>query len=102
MSVAGGPSQPLPGRWIAMLATLVTAFMNLIDVAIVNVALSSLADAFGANDSQIEWVVAVYILTFAMLLRPSGRLGDVVGRRRMFIWVSWSLPSARPFVGLPP
>lgn len=90
MSAAGAPSQPqsqpLPGRWIAMAALLVAAFMNLIDVTIVNVALPSLADAFGANDSQIEWVVAVYILTFALLLLPSGRLGDVIGRRRMFIW----------------
>jgi EmrB/QacA subfamily drug resistance transporter len=75
----------LPGRWIAMTALLVAAFMNLIDVTIVNVAIPSLADAFGATDSQIEWVVAVYILVFALLLLPMGRLGDVVGRRRMFV-----------------
>ena len=75
----------LPGRWIAMSALLVASFMNLIDVTIVNVALPSMQTAFGATDSQIEWVVAVYILTFALLLLPAGRLGDVIGRRRMFV-----------------
>lgn len=76
---------PLPGRWIAMTALLMAGFMNLIDVSIVNVALPSLQEAFDANNSQIEWVVAIYILTFALFLLPAGRLGDVVGRRRMFI-----------------
>jgi EmrB/QacA subfamily drug resistance transporter len=76
---------PLAGRWFAMAALLVAGFMNLIDVTIVNVAIPSLQDAFGATDSQIEWVVAIYILTFALLLLPMGRLGDRVGRRRMFI-----------------
>ncbi len=75
----------LPGRWIAMGAILIASFMNLIDVTIVNVAIPSLQSAFAATDSQIEWVVAVYILTFALLLLPMGRLGDVIGRRRMFI-----------------
>ncbi len=77
--------EPLAGRWIAMAALLVAGFMNLIDVTIVNVAIPSLQRAFNATDSQIEWVVAIYILTFALLLLPMGRLGDVVGRRRMFI-----------------
>ncbi|SEM69584.1 drug resistance transporter, EmrB/QacA subfamily [Loktanella fryxellensis] len=76
---------PLAGRWIAMAALLVAGFINLIDVTIVNVAIPSLQQAFGATDSQIEWVVAIYILTFALFLLPMGRLGDVVGRRRMFI-----------------
>ncbi|WP_093992959.1 MFS transporter [Flavimaricola marinus] len=84
MSVVTEPA-PLKGRWVAMFALLISAFMNLIDVTIVNVAIPSLADAFGATDSQIEWVVAVYILVYALLLLPMGRLGDVIGRRRMFV-----------------
>ena len=82
---ASEPFTPVPGRWIAMIILLVAQFMNLIDVTIVNVALPSLQTAFGATSSQIEWVVAGYILFFALLLLPSGRLGDIVGRRRMFI-----------------
>lgn len=76
---------PVAGRWIAMSILLVANFMNLIDVTIVNVALPSLQEAFGATSSQIEWVVAVYILSFALLLLPAGRLGDILGRRRMFL-----------------
>lgn len=76
---------PVPGRWIAMIILLVAQFMNLMDVTIVNVALPSLQTAFSATSSQIEWVVAGYILCFALLLLPAGRLGDIVGRRRMFL-----------------
>lgn len=88
-SDATAPEAPEPvvkGRWIAMAVLLIASFMNLIDVTIVNVALPSLQRAFGATSSQIEWVVAVYILVFALGLLPAGRLGDILGRRRMFVW----------------
>lgn len=81
---AGAP-EPHPGRWIAMAVLLVSGFMNLIDVSIVNVALPSMQAALGASDSQIEWVVAAYILVFALGLLPFGRAGDIHGRRRVFI-----------------
>ena len=68
-----------------MAVLLIAGFMNLIDVTIVNVALPSLQAAFGATSSQIEWVIAAYILVYALCLLPSGRLGDIVGRRRMFL-----------------
>ena len=68
-----------------MASLLLAGFMNLIDITIVNVAIPSLQDAFDATDSQIEWVVAAYIMAFALCLIPAGRLGDVVGRRRMFV-----------------
>lgn len=80
------PGTGLQGRWIAMAVLLIAGFMNLIDVTIVNVALPSLQKAFGATSSQIEWVVAGYILVFALGLLPAGRLGDILGRRRMFVW----------------
>jgi len=83
-SQAADPA-PVAGRWIAMTILLVAQLMNRIDVTIVNVALPSLQTAFGATSSQIEWVVAAYILFFALLLLPCGRLGDIVGRRQMFI-----------------
>ena len=79
------PFEVMPGRWIAMAVLLIASFMNLIDVTIVNVALPSMQTAFGATSSQIEWVVAAYILFFALFLLPAGRLGDIVGRRQMFI-----------------
>lgn len=79
------PDAPMPGRWIAMASLLLAGFMNLVDITIVNVAIPSLQQAFGATDSQIEWVVAAYIMAFALCLIPAGRLGDVIGRRRTFV-----------------
>lgn len=80
------PAEPHPRRWIALVILLLAAFMNLIDITIVNVALPKLQAGLGASNSQIEWVVAVYILAFALGLLPFGRLGDVVGRKRMFLF----------------
>lgn len=71
--------------WPAMVTILIANFMNLIDVTIVNVALPSLQKGLGATASQIEWVVAGYILIFALGLLPMGRLGDIVGRKRLFL-----------------
>lgn len=76
---------PLEGRWIALSVLLIANFMNLMDVTIVNVSLPSLRRELGATPSDIEWVVAAYILTFALGLLPFGRLGDMIGRRTMFL-----------------
>jgi EmrB/QacA subfamily drug resistance transporter len=74
-----------PQRWPAMWTLLLAGFMNLIDITIVNVALPRLQTSLGATSTEIEWVVAAYILAFALGLLPFGRLGDIVGRRRMFL-----------------
>lgn len=74
-----------PRRWVAMTVLLIASFMNLIDVTIVNVALPSLQKGLGASAEQIEWVIAAYVLAFALGLLPFGRLGDIVGRTRMFL-----------------
>ena len=81
--IAAAP--PDPRRWLALGILLIANFMNLIDVTIVNVALPSMRDNLGASDAQIEWVVAAYVLAFALGLLPFGRLGDIVGRSRMFL-----------------
>jgi len=72
-------------RWLALFILLLAGFMNLIDTTIVNVALPRLQAVFGATSSQIEWVAAAYVLAFALGLLPFGRLGDTVGRKRMFL-----------------
>jgi EmrB/QacA subfamily drug resistance transporter len=59
-------------------------FMVILDVFIVNVAAPSLRADLGASDSDLQWVVAAYLLTYALSLITGGRLGDVFGRRRMF------------------
>lgn len=74
-----------PKRWVAMAVLLAATFMNLIDVTIVNVALPSMQANLGASPTQIEWVSAAYIMAFAVSLLPFGRLGDILGRTRMFL-----------------
>lgn len=79
------PAAPDPRRWLALAVLLMAAFMNLMDVTIVNVALPSMQSNLGADSSQIEWVVAAYVLAFAFGLLPFGRLGDILGRRGVFL-----------------
>ena len=62
------------------------AFMNLLDATIVNLALPAIQENLSASETQLQWVLVVYILTFAAGLLPFGRFGDVFGRDRMFAW----------------
>ena len=71
-------------RWAALPILLAGAFVVVLDFFIVNVALPSIATDLGASESALEWVVAGYGLTFAVFLVTAGRLGDDLGRRRMF------------------
>ncbi len=73
------------GRRGAFVVILVAGFMSLLDVSIVNVALPSIQQGLGAGESEIQWIVAGYALTFGLLLVGSGRGGDLFGRRRLFI-----------------
>jgi len=59
--------------------------MSLLDVSIVNVALPSIQKGLGASSSDLQWVVSGYALTFGLVLVGAGRLGDVRGRRTMFL-----------------
>jgi EmrB/QacA subfamily drug resistance transporter len=97
-----GESELLPGRWIAMVVMLMAGFMNLIDVTIVNVAIPSLQTSLGASDAGIEWVVAAYIMAFALGLLPFGRLGDTMGRKRVFLTGVAGFTLASALCGLAP
>lgn len=59
--------------------------MALLDVSIVNVALPSIERDLAASPGSVQWVVSGYALTFGLALVPAGRLGDSLGRRRMFL-----------------
>ncbi|MCW2533414.1 MAG: transporter [Blastococcus sp.] len=72
-------------RWRALTVSLVGAFMVLLDVSIVNVALPSIEREFSVSAGTAQWVVSGYALTFGLALVPAGRLGDTFGRRRMFL-----------------
>jgi EmrB/QacA subfamily drug resistance transporter len=91
-----------PRRWLALFVLLIANFMNLIDVTIVNVALPSMREGLGATDSQIEWVIAAYIMAFALGLLPFGRLGDIVGRTKLFLWGVAAFTTASALCGMSP
>jgi EmrB/QacA subfamily drug resistance transporter len=74
-----------PRRWRALTVSMVGALMVLLDVSIVNVALPSIEREFGVSAGTVQWVVSGYALTFGLALVPAGRLGDTIGRRRMFL-----------------
>jgi MFS family permease len=59
--------------------------MSLLDVSIVKVALPSIERHLNASGSTVQWIVSGYALTFGLVLVPAGRLGDTLGRRRMFL-----------------
>jgi EmrB/QacA subfamily drug resistance transporter len=68
----------------ALPVLLAGAFMVVLDFFIVNVALPAIAAGLDAGESSLEWVVAGYGLSFAVFLITAGRLGDALGRRRMY------------------
>ncbi|MEO3925627.1 MFS transporter [Micromonosporaceae bacterium B7E4] len=64
---------------------LVAAFMTLLDVSIVNVAIPSIDRAIHADPSDLQWILSGYALTFGLMLVPAGRFGDARGRRNVFM-----------------
>lgn len=75
-----------PDAWRMAIPLLVGAFMALLDVTIVNVALPSIEGGIDATQTQLAWVVSGYTLAFGLVLIPAGRLGDLYGHRRVFIF----------------
>jgi EmrB/QacA subfamily drug resistance transporter len=71
-------------RWAPLAVVLTGTFMVVLDFFIVNVAMPAMQSDLHAGTGAIEWVVAGYGLTFATFLITAGRLGDQLGRRRMF------------------
>jgi EmrB/QacA subfamily drug resistance transporter len=71
-------------EWLALAVLMTATFMIVLDFFIVNVTVPAMRAELHASSSAIEWVVAGYGLTFAVFLIGAGRLGDQIGRRRLF------------------
>ena len=72
-------------RWRALVVLCAGMLMIILDGTIVNVALPSIQDDLGFSQSSLAWVVNAYLIAFGGLLLLAGRLGDLIGRRRMFL-----------------
>jgi EmrB/QacA subfamily drug resistance transporter len=72
-------------RWVALYVLCVGMLMIVLDVTVVNVALPSIQTDLGFSTSSLAWVVNAYLIAFGGLLLLAGRLGDLLGRRRIFL-----------------
>ncbi|MGO9875174.1 MAG: MFS transporter [Acidimicrobiia bacterium] len=81
----GGPAGPAdPKRWIALVILSSTLFIIVLDNTILNVAVPTIIRQFHTQVSSMQWVISGYSLVFASLLISFGRLGDIIGRRKLF------------------
>ena len=78
-SVAGDP------RWLALVVLCAGMLMIVLDATIVNVALPSIQSDLGFSQSSLAWVVNAYLIAFGGALLLAGRLGDLLGQRRVFL-----------------
>lgn len=81
----GGPQALDPRRWKALFVLAVAQLMVVLDSTIVNIALPSIQNDLGMSDSDRQWVVTAYTLTFGGLLLLGGRIADYAGRKRTLI-----------------
>ncbi|GGN01569.1 MFS transporter [Streptomyces fuscichromogenes] len=81
------PTTPAPYPWRrpALVALLLAEAMNLLDATIVQVAAPTVHAGLGGSVSDVQWFSTAYTLPFAVLLITGGRLGDIAGRRRLFV-----------------
>jgi EmrB/QacA subfamily drug resistance transporter len=74
-----------PRKWTILALVLVAECMDLLDGTIVNVAAPTIRDDLHASSSALQWVIGGYALAFAVVLITGGRLGDIYGRKRLFV-----------------
>ena len=72
-------------RWVALYVLCTGMLMIVLDVTVVNVALPSIQTDLGFSPASLAWVVNAYLIAFGGLLLLAGRLGDLVGRRAVFL-----------------
>src|SRR5438046_3332693 len=86
-------------KWWTLAAMCFSLFMIMLDNTVVNVALPSIQDDLHASISSLEWTGNAYTLAFAVLLVTGGRLGDIFGRRRMFLFGVVTFAASSAFIG---
>src|SRR3954452_5389506 len=89
-------------RWLALYVLCLGDLMIVLDSSIVNVALPSIQSDLGFSQSALAWVVNAYLLTFGGFLLLSGRMGDLLGNKRVFLAGVVSFTVASVACGLAP
>jgi len=78
-------SSGAPRRWLALPVLLTGAFLPILDFNVVNLALPAIRSDLAASASEVQFVISAYAATYAVFLITGARLGDLYGRRRMFL-----------------
>src|SRR4051812_31557127 len=99
---APAASAPDPGRWKTLAVVLAAAFLVGLDFFVVNVSIPSIRANLHATFAEVQLVIACYGLTYSVLLISGGRLGDIYGRKRMFMWGVAAFTAASILCGVSP
>jgi len=91
-----------PKRWWALIGLTLALFMALLDNTIVNVALPHIQRSLRTSISDLQWIVSGYSLVFGALLITGGKIGDIFGRRRIFVAGLVIFTGASALCGLAP
>lgn len=78
------PEQTVQGRW-ALASLALSMLLASLGVSIANIALPTLAEAFTASFQQVQWVIIAYLLAITVMIVSVGRLGDILGHRRVLL-----------------
>src|SRR5438445_10379113 len=73
-------------RWAALALVVAAQFMVVLDLSIVNVALATIKSDLHFTQASLQWVISAYAITFGGFLLLGGRLADILGRRRIFVY----------------
>lgn len=92
--------QPNPKRWKALILLCFANFLVMMDSAIVQVALPSIKSDLGYTETNLQWVMNAFLILFGGLLLLGGRLSDLFGHRRIFMWGVSILTISSLFAGL--
>lgn len=87
-------------KWVILALLALAQFMVVLDVAIVNVALPSIARDLNFAAGDLQWVITAYTLTFGGFLLLGGRMADIYGRRKIFIWAVTAFTAASLLCGI--
>ncbi|WP_157254365.1 DHA2 family efflux MFS transporter permease subunit [Nonomuraea typhae] len=93
-------AQPYRWRWVALFVILAAEVMDLLDALITTIAAPTIQRELGGDNSLIQWLTAGYALAMAVGLITGGRLGDLYGRKRMFVIGAFGFTAASLLCGI--
>src|SRR2546429_9924037 len=84
-AASAAPATPYRWRWLVLGIVLAAEIMDLLDSTVVNIAAPTIRKDLGGTYAAIQWIAAGYTLAFPAMLITAARLGDILGRKRMFL-----------------